>query len=95
MTDGLRDSFIENDAIGFTNTGTTPLVGFSSRSNRKKVKRRRKSVRHIRRKHRVRRAKKNNRTRKFYRKSRGGIKYTKKGQPYKIMPNGRARFIKK
>jgi hypothetical protein len=26
---------------------------------------------------------------------RGGIKYTKNGQPYKIMPNGRARFMKK
>lgn len=28
-------------------------------------------------------------------KSRKGIHYTKKGQPYKIMSNGRARFIKK
>ena len=28
-------------------------------------------------------------------KSRRGIHYTKKGQPYKIMSNGRARFIKK
>ncbi len=28
-------------------------------------------------------------------KSKRGIHYTKKGQPYKIMSNGRARFIKK
>jgi hypothetical protein len=28
-------------------------------------------------------------------KSRKGIHYTKKGQPYKIMSNGRSRFIKK
>lgn len=28
-------------------------------------------------------------------KSKRGIKYTKNGQPYKIMANGRARFIKK
>lgn len=28
-------------------------------------------------------------------KSKKGIKYTKNGQPYKIMANGRARFIKK
>ena len=28
-------------------------------------------------------------------KSRRGIHYTKKGQPYKILANGRARFIKK
>ena len=28
-------------------------------------------------------------------KHRKGIHYTKKGQPYKIMANGRARFIKK
>lgn len=28
-------------------------------------------------------------------KSSRGIKYTKKGQPYKILANGRARFIKK
>lgn len=28
-------------------------------------------------------------------KSKKGIHYTKKGQPYKIMANGRARFIKK
>ena len=25
----------------------------------------------------------------------GKIYYTKKGQPYKIMPNGKARFVKK
>jgi len=28
-------------------------------------------------------------------KSKKGIHYTKHGQPYKILPNGRARFIKK
>lgn len=28
-------------------------------------------------------------------KSKRGIKYTKNGQPYKIMSNGRARFIKR
>ncbi len=30
-----------------------------------------------------------------YKKTRNGIKYTKNGQPYKILANGRARFIKK
>lgn len=43
---------------------------------------------------RKRRLKRAKRSRKKSR-SRKGIHYTKNGQPYKIMANGRARFIKK
>lgn len=32
---------------------------------------------------------------KTHKKSRKGIHYTKKGQPYRILANGRARFVKK
>lgn len=46
------------------------------------------------RKRRLKRAKKS-RSRKKKSRSRKGIHYTKNGQPYKIMANGRARFIKK
>jgi len=94
MADGLRDSFIENDAIGNTNYGTVGVFGRSYSSRRKKrksiiskIKRAfgRKRKKRVLRKHRVRRHKRGSR----------GIKYTKNGQPYKIMPNGRARFLKK
>lgn len=35
------------------------------------------------------------RKRKLKSKAKRGVHYTKKGQPYKIMSNGRARFIKR
>lgn len=42
-----------------------------------------------------RRSKRTSRKNKTSRKRNGKIKYTKKGQPYIIQSNGRARFIKK
>lgn len=91
MGEGIRDSFVENDVIGNFAVGTTPLGSMASSNRRKKRKKHYKkvSVFHRRRKRRYKRRKHNRRG-----VSRG-IKYTKNGQPYKIMPNGRARFLKK
>lgn len=96
MGEGTRDGFVEPEGstIGNYNVGTNLLLG-RARSNRvRKTKKSRKRVHRSR----HRRSKKSRRV-KSRRKSslgrRGGIHYTKKGQPYKIMPNGRARFLKK
>jgi hypothetical protein len=91
MADGERDAFIENDVIGNYNTGTSFLGGLSSGKRRKKTKVSRK--RGIRRRTRRTKRHKSKGTR-GHRKAIGGIKYTKNGQPYKILANGRARFIK-
>lgn len=78
-TDG---NFFADSAFNFASSNIV-----ARRRTRKKVKRS---------SHKARRGatRKHKRTRHIKR-SRGGIRYTKKGQPYRIMPNGRARFIKK
>jgi len=91
MGDGIRDAFIENDAnvIGNYDVGTSILGSSKDRTYRKKSKKRRKRSTRTHKRRSVKHRKKS------HRKSKGGIKYTKNGQPYKIMPNGRARFLKK
>ena len=90
MAEGERDAFIENDVIGNYNAGTNFLGRLSSRKSKRKTKKRRaKSIR-IRRKRRHSKR----RVHKRSKRSSGGVKYTKNGQPYKILANGRARFIK-
>lgn len=93
MGDGERDAFTENDAIGNYNAGTSFLARFKNRNHRKKNRKHRGKNRRAQKRHRHKRNKKSRSH--SSRKSRSGIKYTKKGQPYKIMPNGRARFLKK
>lgn len=93
MSEGERDSFTENDAIGNYNVGTSLLANSSPRNYRKKARKHRKTRRNNKRVHRVRRIKKTRSRRK--RSHKGGVKYTKNGQPYKILPNGKARFLKK
>jgi len=90
----MRDAFIENDVIGNFNRDTSILGMRSNRATRKKSKKHRAKSSHRRRKksnHRRKRVSKRSKRKH----SSGKIKYTKKGQPYKIMPNGKARFIKK
>jgi len=89
MSDGERDGFIENDVIGNFAVGTNAIGRVANRKFRRKSVKSRKKV-----KHSTRRRKKSVRRNRVHKKSRGGIKYTKNGQPYKIMSNGRARFIK-
>jgi hypothetical protein len=92
MAEGMRDAFIESDSSTFGNydLGTNLMGSSASRAPRKRNK---KSKTRVHRTHK-KRHKKSKKT-MIHKKSRGGIHYTKKGQPYKIMPNGRARFIKK
>jgi len=93
MSDGNRDQFIENDVLGNVALGTVNLGRSATRKRRKKAhKSRRKNRTKRKRSHRKSRKRRHN---KRKRSSKGGIKYTKNGQPYKIMPNGRARFLKK
>lgn len=87
--------------------GATALVGTIKRRKSKRTKSRNTRKRNSRIKHTSRGWKQDrkryNKRQKWevsYRKrkkmkSKKGIHYTKKGQPYKIMANGRARFIKK
>jgi len=93
MAEGLRDSFIENDTIGNYATGTDFIGSMARRKSKRKSVKHRKKVKHRRSK--ARRVLHRRRHSKVRRRSKGGIKYTKKGQPYRIMSNGRARFIKK
>jgi len=94
MSEGMRDAFIENDVIGNFNRDTA-ILGMRHRTKtRKKVKKRRAKSVHKRRSKRNHR-RKHGHKRKSTRSHGSKIKYTKKGQPYKIMPNGKARFIKK
>lgn len=62
----------------------------SLKQDRARVSRQPWEVAYQKRKRRLARRKKSKKSR-----SRKGIRYTKNGQPYKIMANGRARFIKK
>jgi len=91
MSEGVRDQFVENDVIGNFAVGTSPMGGMATTKRRKKTRKSRKSTRHRKSRRHTKRRKSTRRAHK----SKGGIKYTKKGQPYRIMPNGRARFIKK
>jgi len=103
MSDGTRDAFIENDVFGNTASGTLSVGGIKSRIFGKRRKRRKTRTSRTPTKRRRKRKSFFSRIRKHRRSSKkrstkrrsGGIHYTKKGQPYKIMPNGRARFIKK
>lgn len=91
MAEGLRDAFIEDDVIGNYNVGTSFLGGFKARNSRRKArKRRKKGIRKMQRRRRHKRHRKSHKRKAI----RGGIRYTKNGQPYKILANGRARFIK-
>lgn len=79
----------------------------SKRSKSRSTRKKRRRIKHTRRGWRMDRRRFNKRQKweVAYRKrkkkrgkkmrSKKGIHYTKKGQPYKIMANGRARFIKK
>lgn len=89
MVEGLRDAFVENDVIGNYAVGTNPVGAMATYKRRKKAKKSGKKNKHRRRSTRHRRRKHSKRV------SRNGIKYTKKGQPYRILANGGARFIKK
>lgn len=93
--------------VAVAGTGVA-IAALSGGSNKKTSKRVRKKITHTRRglkQDRARRSKQKwevayqRRKRKNHKsknsKSRRGIHYTKNGQPYKIMANGRARFIKK
>lgn len=88
--------------------GTTALLVSTSKKKRssknRNSRKKNRRIKHTRRgwkQDRLRRSKQKwevayqKRKRKHRSKSRRGIHYTKKGQPYKILPNGRARFIKK
>jgi len=80
----------------FGNPIGDPLSGFDGMAlpRRRKTKRRSPTRR---RRARVSKSRVGKRSRKrgSLRKARGGIRYTKKGQPYRIMSDGKARFIKK
>jgi hypothetical protein len=82
------------------------LVGRKSKRNKRKSSRKRgRRIKHTKRgwkQDRARRSKqkwevayRKRKKSRSSRKSKRGVRYTKNGQPYKIMSNGRARFIKK
>lgn len=80
------------------------LVGGKSKKKTRKSRANKKRIKHTSRglkQDRKRRSKQKwevayqRRKKKHSKKFKRGIHYTKKGQPYKIMSNGRARFIKK
>lgn len=91
MADGERDGFIENDVVGNYAVGTVGLFSGSRAHSRKKRKKHNKKMSHVHK----RRKRNHRKSRHRSRRHSPGIKYTKNGQPYKIMSNGRARFIKK
>lgn len=92
MSDGVRDGFIENGIYGIDTGGTISLLSNRNKRTKKKRKKNRRKMPIF---HRRRKKKHNVRSKRRHTRSNSRIKYTKKGQPYKIMPNGRARFIKK
>lgn len=68
-----------------------------SRSKKRKTRRKTRSRDHkflSKQKHEQRYKRKRKRPYKIYKSRRGGVKYTKNGQPYIILSNGKARFIK-
>jgi len=88
--------------VGGLVVGTGLGVAIASSSKRKsrksKSRKTRSRIKHTRRgwkQDRARRSKQKWEVAYQKRKKRGKIKYTKKGQPYIIMKNGRARFVKK
>lgn len=94
MAEGTRDAAITEEIFGIGEQAMAfPSMG---RRKRKGNKRRHKSSR--RKSHSSRKSRKKNAGSTSSRRkhsSKRGIKYTKNGQPYKIMPNGRARFLPK
>lgn len=82
MRDASEDGF--NTIFGGdASTGYSPMAAFRRRRKSKKSRSRVKKSRRSRR----------TGTRTVHRK-RGGVKYTKNGQPYVILKSGKARFIK-
>lgn len=88
--------------------GTAAIIGASKRRKSKRhksrsVRKRGRRIKHTkrgwaqdrRRFNKRQRWEVNYRKRRAAKRSKRGIRYTKNGQPYKIMANGRARFIKR
>jgi len=87
MALGMRDTvdgLFNLDDYGEYDSSSPVMARRSSKRRRKRNKLFKKSTRHTRRY-----------ARKKHRSGRGKIKHTSKGQPYIILPNGRAKFIKK
>lgn len=81
-----------NDPVGSFDDNDSDMDSYTPRRYRKRHRKARVSRRKYRKSHRKsRRASRHSRRSR----SKGGIKYTKNGQPYRILANGRARFIKK
>ncbi len=101
----ISTALVGSVIAGTVIAGTTAIKNNSSKSRKSKSKAGRSRDRKYisRQKHETayqrRRRKQGKKTiGKYYKrksKSKKGIHYTKKGQPYKILANGRARFIKK
>ncbi len=73
-----------------------PFAGFAGVRRRRAKKNRKKSTVHRKRRTRSSPSRKSHRKTRGRRKaSKGGIHYTKTGQPYKILASGKARFIKR
>lgn len=91
MGHGYRDSFAANidNQLGSIYDSDFDDNFMVAPRTRKKNKKSRKMGRKASR----RKARRSSKRHQKHRSS-GGIKYTKNGQPYKILANGRARFIK-
>lgn len=90
---------VDGNANVVHDSARLPIIGrlMAAHRARKKRKKHMRNVRHSS-KHGARRSKRRKTHKVQSRRGkarRGGIRYTKNGQPYKIMPNGRARFLKK
>ena len=94
MSEGLREAFVENDVIGNYATGTAFLGSVATSSRRKKRKKHNRKVSNVH-KRRKRHSRKSKHRRKKHHRASGGVKYTKNGRAYKVMPNGMWRFVKK
>jgi hypothetical protein len=110
IKDNPVTSAVAVGGVALGTAGVAGLIVSSSKkkrkSSRRAVRKRGRRIKHTRRgliQDRKRRSKqkwevayqRRKRKSKSSRRSKRGIHYTKKGQPYKIMSNGRARFIKK
>jgi len=78
--------------FGISQLGGSGMARMANKRNRRKSTKRRKVARRTTRKHNKHRRRSSS---KGIRKSKGGLKFTKNGQPYRIMANGRARFVKR
>lgn len=86
--------------IGYKDIAGEPVGVFSDIADMafvgsRTAKKRRRKHRRVSKSSRRPRARSSPKRRRKSSHSRGGIKYTKRGQPYRIMSNGRARFLKK